>query len=413
LTISTSRSEPSAPVLDLARRFACRFGQAPRIYRAPGRVNVIGEHTDYNDGFVLPASLTLATFVAIAPRRDRRLRVVSLAFDATVEIDLDDPEPRPRRDWSDYVAGVALVLERAGSRLSGADMMIGGDLPMGAGLSSSAALEVATGFALASVSAVSVDLVALARWCNSAENEFVGMRCGIMDPLISCCAVEGHLMLIDCRSLEMRPVRLDPNVRLVVCDTMVQHELASGTYNIRREECEAGVALLSRMRAGVTALRDVSMADLTCCADLLPEPILRRCRHVVGENARVLEAVAALNHRDLARCGWLMNQSHDSLRDDYEVSCAELDLMVKIARDLPGVYGSRMTGGGFGGCTVSLVEAEAVDRFVESMGRTYRDATGKQPTIFVGSPGSGVEPVPLRGDPWNFCKPVPTGASTR
>jgi galactokinase len=383
---------------DLAAQFAARFGASPRIFRAPGRVNLIGEHTDYNDGFVLPAALELATFIAIAPRRDRQMRVHSCAFDATVEIDLDDPAPASRKDWSDYVVGVALALMRAGHRLVGADMAIGGDLPMGAGLSSSAALEVAVGYALLTIAGIPVDLVALAIGCRSAENDFVGMRCGIMDQLISCCGVDGHLLLIDCRSLEMRPVRLDPSVRIVICNTMVNHELASSTYNLRRQECEQGVALLSRALGRIAALRDVTAADIARYADLLPETIRRRCRHVVGENARVLQAVAALESGDLALCGQLMTQSHESLRDDYEVSCPELDLMVEITNHVPGVLGSRMTGGGFGGCTVSLVETQALDRFTEAVRRAYRDATGKAPQIFACAPSPGVGPVVGRVD---------------
>lgn len=380
---------------DLAARFTRRFGGTPRVFRAPGRVNLIGEHTDYNDGFVLPAALELATFVAITPREDRRLRVTSPAFESTVEIDLDEPAPTARKDWSDYVVGVAVVLERAGHRLSGADMLIGSDLPIGAGLSSSAALEVAAGYALLNVAGIPVDLVALAKFCRSAENDFVGMRCGIMDQLISCGGVRGHLLLIDCRSLEMRPVRLDPSVNLVVCNTMVHHELASGTYNLRRQECEQGVALLSGPLGGIEALRDVSPADLAEHADLLPLPISSRCRHVVSENGRVLEAVAALESHDLALCGRLMTESHKSLRDDYAVSCPELDLMVAAANKVPGVLGSRMTGGGFGGCTVSLVETAAVDHFTESVGGAYRDATGQAPQIFACSPGRGVGSVSL------------------
>lgn len=380
---------------DLAARFTRRFGGTPRIFRAPGRVNLIGEHTDYNDGFVLPAALELATYVAIAPRHDRRLQVHSCAFDTTVEIDLDDPAPTAHRDWSDYVAGVVRFLERPGHRLCGADILIGSDLLIGAGLSSSAALEVAIGYALMSVSGIPVNLVALAKCCQRAENDFVGMRCGIMDQLIACCGLESHLLLIDCRSLAARPVKLDPKVSLVICNTMVHHELASSTYNLRRQECEQGVAFLSSRLDGIKALRDVTPIDLALRADLFAEPILRRCRHVVSENARVLEAVVALEAGDLALCGRLMRQSHESLRDDYEVSCAELDLMVEITRGVPGVYGSRMTGGGFGGCTVSLVETGSVERFKEIVGRAYHVATGKAPEIFACSPGPGAGSVCL------------------
>lgn len=377
----------------LIARFGRLFGAAPRLFRAPGRVNLIGEHMDYNDGFVMPAALDLATYAAIAPRRDRRLWVHSLAFAATVEFDLDDPEPEPRGDWSDYVRGVAIMLERAGHRLTGVNLMIDGDLPMGAGLSASAALEVSVGYALAQMSNVDVDLIELAKLCQQAENEFVGMRCGIMDQFISCCGIEGCVLLLDCRSLAARPVRIDPRTRLVICNTMVHHELASSEYNLRRQDCERAVALLSGPLGGVRALRDVTPERLAERATLLPETVFRRARHVISENNRVLEAAAALEAGDLILCGRMMNESHASLRDDYEVSCPELDLMVELASGVEGVFGSRMTGGGFGGCTVSLVETGAVDRFAAIIGKAYRNATGLTPSIFCCSPGPGAGPV--------------------
>jgi galactokinase len=268
--------------------------------------------------------------------------------------------------------------------------MLHGDLPMGSGLSASAALEAAVGFALCSVSGVTIDLTDLALYCQRAENEFVGMRCGVMDQFISCRAVAGYALLLDCRSLEARPLRIDPRARLVICNTMVHHELASSPYNARREACERAVALLSGPLDGVKALRDVTQDQLKHFAALLPDPILRRARHVVSENARVLQAATALAAGDLAECGWLMNESHRSLRDDYEVSCPELDLMVELARGAPGVYGARMTGGGFGGCTVNLVEADRVESFKEIVGEAYYDATKLTPRIFVCAPGAGV-----------------------
>jgi len=375
---------------ELVSKFKSLFGAAPRLFRAPGRVNLIGEHTDYNDGFVMPAAIDLSTIAAIAARRDRKLRVHSLAFAQTVEFDLDDPSPTPRGDWSDYVRGVTLSLDNAGRRLVGADLMLHGDLPMGSGLSASAALEVAAGFALCSVSDAAIDLTDLALYCQRAENEFVGMRCGVMDQFISCRGVAGCVLLIDCRSLEAWPLRLDPRARLVICNTMVHHELASSAYNARRKACERAVALLSGPLYGVKALRDVTQEQLSHFSALLPDPILRRARHVVSENARVLQAATALAAGDLAEFGWLMNESHRSLRDDYEVSCPELDLMVELARGAPGVYGARMTGGGFGGCTINLVEAERVESFKEIVGEAYRDATRRTPRIFVCDPATGV-----------------------
>jgi galactokinase len=377
----------------LVAQFKHRFGAEPRLFRAPGRVNLIGEHTDYNEGFVMPAALNLATFVAIAPRPDRWLGVHSLAFAASTGFDLDDPQPTPCRDWSDYVRGVAVMLERAGHRLVGGDLMIGGDLPMGAGLSASAALAVAVGYALLNISNVSIDLIQLAKCCQRAENEFVGMHCGIMDQFISCFGVASHALLLDCRSLEARPVGIDPRVRLVICNTMVRHELASGEYNLRRQECERAVALLSGPLGGIKALRDVTTAHLDQHAALLPEVTFRRCRHVVTENMRVLGAAAALEAGNIVECGRLMNESHLSMRDDYEISCPELDLMVELAQGVGDAFGSRMTGGGFGGCTVSLVAAGGVERFVSIVGNAYRDATGLTPSIFCCSPAPGVGPV--------------------
>jgi len=380
-------------VPSLQSQFVERFGAAPQIYRAPGRVNLIGEHTDYNDGFVLPVAIDLATYAAIALRDDRRLAVHSLAFDESVELDLDDASPAPRRHWSDYVLGVVLGLKREGLAFGGTSMMLSGDLPMGAGLSASAALEVVVGYALCDFFGRAPDRKALALLCQRAENDFVGMRCGVMDQLISCCGVSGHALLIDCRTLAARAAPLDAKARLVICNTMVGHELAASEYNKRREECERAVELLSEKLDGVRALRDVSIEALALHGAVLPQTILRRARHVVTENARTLAAAAALETGDLALFGRLMNESHASLRDDYEVSCAEADLMVDLAQKMEGVFGARMTGGGFGGSTVNLVEASAAERFMLSMTVAYREATGLSPQVFCATPSAGVGKV--------------------
>ena len=228
----------------IVEQFRREFGGDPHLYRAPGRVNLIGEHTDYNEGFVLPAALELATLIAIAPRMDRKLRIRSLLMGETAEFNLDEPEPRPRKDWSDYVHGVVIVLKGAGHRVDGADLLIASDVPVGAGLSSSAALEVAVGYALLRTAGQAIDLTELALLCQRAENEFVGMRCGIMDQFIACRGAAGRALLLDCRSLDWRLVPIDPYARLVICNTMVHHEHAAGEYNLRRRDCEAGVARL-------------------------------------------------------------------------------------------------------------------------------------------------------------------------
>jgi galactokinase len=385
----------TAVVKQLAQRFIERFGVVPQIFRAPGRVNLIGEHTDYNEGFVLPVALDLAIYVACAPRDDGRLSVHSLAFDETCEFALD-AVATPCHVWSDYVRGVVRALRRSGRALSGANIMAHGDLPMGAGLSSSAALEVAVGYALCQLSGAAIDKIELALLCQAAENDFVGTRCGVMDQLISCCGVEGHAILIDCRALEMRPTPIDPAVRIMICNTMVGHELAASNYNARREECERSVALLDRALPGVTALRDVTPDQLALYGEFLPDPILRRARHVVTENRRVLEMASALEAGDLARCGKLMNASHASLRDDYEVSCVESDLMAALAQETEGVFGARMTGGGFGGCVVCLVEPRVVDRFIVTIGEEYRRRVGLTPDMFSCLPSQGVGSVLLQ-----------------
>jgi galactokinase len=378
---------------ELAARFQSGLSGPPRTYRAPGRVNLIGEHTDYNGGYVLPAALQLSARVTAAPRPDRQLRMCSLDTGGVAEFDLNETSPRPLGDWTDYVRGVAVMLERSGLRVPGADLLIDSKVPIGAGLSSSAALEVSVGYALLDLGGHSIDRTALALSCQKAENEFAGMRCGIMDQFIACHGSAGHALLLDCRSLEFRLVPIDPSVRLVICNSMVHHELAATEYNLRRQECERSVSLLAARLPAVRALRDVRVAQLPQCADMLPLLTFRRCRHVVTEIDRVLRAEAALGVGDLAGFGRLMTESHRSLRDDYEVSCPELDTLVDLAGKVDGVFGARMTGGGFGGCTVSLVRADAVGRFSEAVAPGYQAATGLTPDIFVCSPGPAAGPA--------------------
>ena len=354
-----------------------------RLFRAPGRVNLIGEHTDYNDGFVMPAAIDFCTWVKVSPRPDRMVSVFSWNFKELVEFSLDDSALAPRGHWSDYVTGVAVTLDRAGLKLRGADLEIRGTVPIGAGLSSSASIEVATGLALLANSAYAVNPVELARLCQSAENDFVGMRCGIMDQFISCHGQEGKALLLDCRSLEFKHLPLSADVRLLICNTMVKHELAGSEYNQRRAVCEAGVQHLAQRIPGVRALRDVTERDLELHASELPELVYRRCRHVISENTRVQKAAVALEQGDLDSLGMLMNESHLSLRDDYEVSCPELDLMVELARPLPGVFGARMTGGGFGGCTINLVKAAHTDEFRSTLTERYLKVAGVTPEIYV------------------------------
>jgi galactokinase len=385
----------SVKAREVAREFELRFGGEPRVSRAPGRVNLIGEHTDYNDGFVMPAALEFATLVAAAPRADRRLRVYSLNLEAMGELDLDAPGAAGRHDWSDYVFGAAVMLERSGRRLKGADLVVSTDVPLGAGLSSSAALEVSAAHALLAAAGLEFEPVAIAKICQQAENDYVGMRCGIMDQYVSACGVKGNALLIDCRSLESRNVPIAPNLRLLIANSNVRHQHAGGEYNARREACEEGVRLLRPALGPIAALRDVTMSELEANRERLPDLVFRRCRHIVTENARVLDAERTLKSGDFVACGRAMNASHASMRDDFEITCPEIDFLAELAQRTEGVYGSRMTGGGFGGCTVSLVEASAVERVSRILVDGYRAGCGREAEVFVCSPSDGAGLVPL------------------
>jgi len=368
---------------------------APRLFRAPGRVNLIGEHTDYNDGFVMPVAIDFFTRIILFPLDTRALEFYSDNFKEKVVLDFDNLPKSRSRHWSDYVVGVALMLMGEGHELRGARLMISSDVPLGSGLSSSAALEVATAYALATTSDLKIERVELAKLCRRAENEFVGARVGIMDQFVSFFAETDKALLLDCRSLEFEHLPVPPSAQLVICNTMVKHDLASGAYNERRQQCEEGVELLRTVLPNVTALRDVTSQQLEEHRKELPEVIYRRCRHVVTENERVLDAASALKQGDVAKFGQLMNQSHQSLRDDYEVSCAELDLMVGLARKVEGVFGARMTGGGFGGSSVNLVRRDKIDEFQNTVAAGYQEATGLTPEIYVCKAVKGAEELPM------------------
>jgi galactokinase len=367
----------------LLEDFRLRYGAAASLYRAPGRVNLIGEHTDYNDGFVLPAAIEFYCWVAAAPRSDRKLVIHSENFKETVEASIDSLSPAGKDHWVNYPLGVAWALENAGKRLAGANLLITGEVPLGAGLSSSAAVEVAVGFALLHQGGYAIDRVKLAELCQKAENEFVGARVGIMDQFVSCQGRASHALLLDCRSLEFKLVKLPPGIQLVICNTIVKHEVRSSEYNTRRAECEEGVRTLRAVLPGIQALRDVTPAQLEKHRRLLDSKVFSRCRHVVTENERVKSTVRAFETGDITALGPLMWESHRSLRDDYEVSCKELDKMTEIASAQPGAIGARMTGGGFGGCTISLVESAAVETFRQNVAAEYLARTGLKPEIYV------------------------------
>jgi galactokinase len=371
----------------LRNQFRSLYGENCRLYRAPGRINLIGEHTDYNQGLVMPAAIQFYCWAAIATTKDRTIEVHSTHFKQRRSFHLDHPQPLG--EWSDYVQGVALMLEESGIPLAGARLLIFSEVPIGSGLSSSAALEVAAGFALLDTQHKAWNRRQLALACQRAENEFVGARCGIMDQFVACHGKAGHMLMLDCRSLEHGFLRLPENVRVVICNTMRKHANAAGEYNARRAECEEGVRLLSWKFPTLKSLRDLTLEEFVRIQELLPPIILKRCRHVLRENRRVLAAAAALEKGDLRNLGELMAESHRSLRDDYEVSSPELDLMVELANQIPGTLGARMTGGGFGGCTVNLVAAEAVPEFQSQVAAAYRARTGMVPEIYISTACAG------------------------
>jgi len=377
-------------VAQLSEKFVRLYGTEGRFLQAPGRVNLIGEHTDYNDGFVMPVAIPLRTAVGIAPRTDQRLVLFSQNYEEKVEFDLENLPDEPRRHWSDYVVGVAGKLLERGIRLRGANLLIDGNVPQGAGLSSSASLEVSSCQAFLELSGIALAGAEMARLCQSAENDFVGARCGIMDQFVSVHGRKNHALLLDCRSLSYQHQPVPQEVHLVICNTMVRHSLAGSEYNERRRECEAGAEFFATKLSGVKALRDVSREDFEKYGGELPESVRKRCRHVITENGRVLEAAAALVRYDAKHFGQLMKQSHASLRDDFEVSCRELDVMAELAGRIEGVYGSRMTGGGFGGCTVNLVRSDRVEEFSSKVAQGYEGATGKKPEIYVCTAADGV-----------------------
>jgi galactokinase len=377
-------------MIPLLTKFKERFAGEPRVFSAPGRVNLIGEHTDYNDGFVLPMAIDRRTYVAAAPRADGVMRCVSDEFEGQIEFELR-ADLKPADDWANHVRGLAACLLRDKFTLRGADLLIASEVPLGSGLSSSAALEIAVGFALLKISDQPVDPVDLALAAQRAEHEFAGTRSGIMDQYIACLGIAGHALMIDCRTLEYEAVPVDlSNARVVVCNSMVRHDLAAGEYNKRRAECEDAVRRLAVHLPGIQALRDVELDEFDLWGDSLPDVIRRRANHVITENARTLLAVESLKQGDLHQFGKLMYASHESLRDDYEVSCRELNLLVEIARQCEGVYGARMTGGGFGGCTVNLVATNQVESFITEIIQTYQRETGLTPECYVCQASGGV-----------------------
>jgi galactokinase len=373
-------------------QFERHYGIHPRLMvRAPGRVNLIGEHTDYNDGFVFPVAIDRATYVAARPREDNLVHIVALDLKDEDEFALDVPiERSAAHPWSDYVRGVAKGLLIAGHRLGGANLLITSDVPRGSGLSSSAALEVATGYAFQLLNRLNILGEELALLAQGAENTFVGVQSGIMDQFISALGRRDHALLLDCRDLNYRPVPLPAHAQIVVCDSHMERRLVGSAYNQRRQECAEAVRIFKQWYPKITALRDIKVAQFREHEADLPDPVRARARHVITENERAERSAVLLQAGDVAAFGRLMNESHTSLRDDYEVSIPEMDTLVAAAQGVPGCYGSRLTGAGFGGCTVSLVERSAVERFQADVSAAYQAATGRTTTIYVCRASDGV-----------------------
>ncbi len=393
------------------QKFKEIFGRTSTfVASAPGRVNLIGEHTDYNDGYVFPVAIDKYLNIAVRKRADRRVRLHALEVNDSYEFCLDTlaaiQQDAPA--WCRYLIGVASLLQASGKKVSGIDAIITGDVPIGAGLSSSAALSVSTALAFLTASSPSetcrsemcsrqseIDNKELAALCQRVEHEFVGVNCGIMDQTISLLGRENQALFLDCRSLEHEHVPLNLTTHCIaICNTKVKRELAASEYNKRRAECERGVAILKKSLPDLSSLRDITLTDFKKHEEELPALTQKRCRYVIEENTRVLDAVAVLKTRhpqtetreidkSLIQFGRLMNASHNGLRDDYEVSCSELDLLTDIARSVPGVIGSRMTGAGFGGCTVNIVHRDVLETFQTLVMTKYHKHTGIEPEIYL------------------------------
>ncbi|PIE31303.1 galactokinase [candidate division KSB3 bacterium] len=369
--------------------YAEQFGTPPAfLVSAPGRVNLIGEHTDYNDGFVLPMAIDKKIAIGGSERNDDTVCLYSLNFEYQEEFSILSLQKKD--SWTDYVKGVIDQLLKAGHSVKGFNAVLEGNIPQGAGLSSSAAIEVATAFFLARLNSIEIQAEEMAKLCQRAENHFVGMNCGIMDQFISRLGQKNHALFLDCRDLSYKLIPCDLDEYIVVmCNSNVEHKLVDSAYNERRAQCEEGVRLLKTKLPDITALRDVSFAQLENHASLLSPIIYQRCKHVVTENERVKTAVNILRKGDIAAFGQLLYQSHASLRDDYEVSCEEVDHLVDIAQAIEGTAGARMTGGGFGGCTVNLVKKSAMEHFKAVILKEYKKRTGITAEIYTSKAEDG------------------------
>ena len=371
-------------------------GPSPtHLVRAPGRVNLIGEHTDYTGGLVMPAAIDFNTVAVVTPAKNGTSAIYSSNFQREFHVDPRALPDKPKHDWSDYPVGVLWSLRQSGVAVPPFTMTLEGDVPLGAGLSSSASIEVAVAFAALALAGKSMPLIEIALACKRAENGFVGAQSGIMDQYIACCGVKDHALVIDTRDLKSEPEPLPADVRLVICNSMVKHSHAGGEYNERRAEVEEGSRAVQKRNPAVHELRDATLDDLEKARASMSENAYRRCRHIITENVRVEEAAVALAAGDMKRMGRLMADAHASYRDDFAASCSEVEVLVELAAQQPGILGARLTGGGFGGCTVTLVRTEAVERVGRRIGEEYKAKVGKDATIFATRPAAGARVVKI------------------
>ena len=368
-----------------------RFGAEPAVFVGPGRVNLIGEHTDYAEGFVMPAAINFGTLAGISPRADEKIAIYS--ENQSEERVFDGVQAKGTKHWTDYPLGVVAILAGEGHKIPGFNLSIWSDVPLASGLSSSAALDVATALAVLSLVDASYPGPRLARLCQRAENEFVRANCGIMDQFISLNAKENHALLLDCRDLSYKLAPIPDHVALVIANTMVKHSVAGGDYPTRRRESEAACAVIAKHKPGVKFLRDCTLDDLEKWRGEMEPKSYLRAKHVISENLRTVAACDALLKGDMKELGRLMGEAHTSYSKDFEGSCVEADAMVALAQDLPGLIGARLTGGGFGGCTINLVEQGAASAFAEALGARYSEQIGIVPQIHVCHASGGAHKV--------------------
>ena len=382
------------PIINkIQQKFEQTFSEKPLIVRAPGRVNLIGEHTDYNDGFVLPAAINKAIYLGVTKREDDQIHLVSIDLNESFVGSVNKLE-KTAQHWTLYILGVVEQLQKAGKTVGGFNLVFSGDIPLGAGLSSSAALECGVAFGLNELYSLGLDRVTMVKMAQAAENEFVGVKCGIMDQFASMMGKKNAVIQLDCRSLDYtyNPIEME-GIEIVLFDSCVSHSLASSEYNTRRSQCEQGVKLIQQKYPEVKNLRDATQDMLDELVKDQDPVVYRRCRYVVQENRRLLEGCEDLKRGDVAAFGKKMFATHEGLSKNYEVSCPELDFLIDAVKDQPAVLGARMMGGGFGGCTINLVKKEAIPQLIEEVSAKYEAKTGKQPKVYVAETEAGVDIV--------------------